>query len=141
MTEGSDGLLPPLGRDALRTIVASARTYSGRLHTIQKIVERTLQEFGILVAGGLTLTEICALLAENGILGKDGRPIPKSSLTSAVCRAKKRASPAASGCIGLQLASANSGPLRAAADGCDRLQLAAADDAPLRETSAILDLT
>lgn len=115
MSEASNDLLPPLGLETLQTIVASARTLSRRLHAIQKLVERTLPQFEILAAGGLTPTEICALLAENGSVGKDGHPIPKSSLTSAMRRARKRASPTASGCIGQQLA----------AVGCYRLPLMA----------------
>jgi len=126
-------LLPPDGRAALDAILARSRTMLGPVQPIQTIVTRALDQFEILLDGGISPAEICQLLAEGGVSGVDGKPVPKGTLTSALCRARKPGSSSehapshdlrratASSFVELRSAADNSVQLPETAPGCIEL--------------------
>lgn len=134
MTERLTDRLSPPARGALETILSAALTVIGTVRPIQAIVDLALPHFDILLLGGLAPQQLCILLSENGIVGDAGAIIPKSSLTSALSRARPKAvARSAAMCgAGSRSASANGDRPQSAAKRHEKSPPAALDfDTPL----------
>lgn len=82
--------LPAPMQAKLREVGASCRNMIGRLRPAQDIIADHAALLQALKAGGLTHADIARLLAEVGIVRGDGTPVPEGTVSSALCRARKR---------------------------------------------------
>jgi hypothetical protein len=83
--------LPVAERDRLILIGRQARGLFGRLD-VQHVFDAHLDMFEFLVRSGATASVIGMLLSEVGITRKDGSALPSGTISSALSRARERAS-------------------------------------------------
>lgn len=84
----------PLQR-RLRDLGTGAHDLFGALTGTQAIFDANVALFDALIDGGADHGLLARLLAEVGIVRPDGRPLPRGTVSSALCRARER--PAAAG--------------------------------------------
>lgn len=146
----TDRLSPP-ARNSVESIVGVAFTVIGTARPIQAIVDLALPHFEDLLLGGLAPQEICTLLSEHGLAGNSDAAIPKSSLTSALSRARSKVTErsaascgggrqvAAISCTQMQTAASHLITPLDAAYGCNALQSASLYTEPLRTAESPLE--
>ena len=91
------GQLPQPYREELGALGKAARTLLGKPRKFQDVVDQHLDFFERLLSGGLSYAEIALLLHEVGVARPDGRPLPESTLSSAVSRSRPHRAAASRG--------------------------------------------
>lgn len=117
--------LPAETQDQLRAIAREARDPVGDPRDRQTIFDRHIDFLDALTMAGLRHGRLAAVLAAVGVHRGDGTPLPRGTVSSALCRARLHAAAAHSGSGGA--AEGTVPPLHTAADSGSLLQPPAED--------------